>query len=49
MTLSIRKEYEALGVDTYYSDHAETYHNPQAIFALNCVLTSFGKETSKVC
>lgn len=37
MTLSIRKEYDALGVDTYYSDHAETYHNPHAVFALNCL------------
>lgn len=37
MTLSIRKEYETLGVDTYYSDHAETYHNPHAVFALTCL------------
>lgn len=37
MTLSIRKEYEKLGVDTYYSDHAETYHNPHASFALSCL------------
>lgn len=37
MTLSIRKEYETLGVDTYYSDNAETYHNPHANFALNCL------------
>lgn len=37
MTLSIRKEYETLGVDNYYSDHAETYHNPHASFALTCL------------
>lgn len=37
MTLSIRKEYDAFGVDTYYSNHAETYHNPHALFALKCI------------
>lgn len=37
MSLSIRKEYETLGVDNYYTDNSETYHNPHAIFALNCL------------
>lgn len=36
-TLSIRKEYETLGVDTYYSDNADSYHNPHAGFALACL------------
>lgn len=37
MSLSIRKEYETLGVDNYYIENAESYHNPHAIFALQCI------------
>lgn len=48
MTLSIRKEYETLGVDTYYSDHAETYHNPHAVFALNCLDQLWKKDFKSV-
>lgn len=48
MTLSIRKEYETLGVDTYYSDHAETYHNPHAAFALNCLDQLWEKDFKSV-
>jgi hypothetical protein len=47
-TLSIRKEYETLGVDTYYSDNADSYHNPHAVFALTCLDALWNQEFKSV-
>ncbi len=37
MSLSVRNEYQSVGVDNYYIQNSETYENPHSKFALDCL------------